>query len=209
MKLELHKKQNSTAVKDLYYRAFPQEERLPFFIIRIFEIFNKVEIIDIIDDSKFVGFMVVLSDENIVFLQYFAVDESLRGKGIGSIALDLLKDRYKHKTIILDIEKPNPCVKNNKQRISRKNFYLKNGYVTEDFIVKNYGVTYEIMSTNGRISLNQYKKLIEKTYGKLLMKNVMHFSVEWYFQNLVGKFKIPICSGVFLYYKSMSNQQLA
>ncbi|MBR1881582.1 MAG: GNAT family N-acetyltransferase, partial [Muribaculaceae bacterium] len=59
---------------------------------------------------------------------YFAVRESLRGKGYGQHILTMLIERYRGQTCVLDMESPDQVCDNRQQRQRRHAFYLRNGF---------------------------------------------------------------------------------
>ena len=76
----------------------------------------------ILDGNEFWGIMLYFETEQFVYLEHFAVLENKRGNGIGSTALNLLKQ--KGKTVILEIEEPIDDL-----TIRRLNFYKRNGFI--------------------------------------------------------------------------------
>ena len=76
--------------KELYFSAFPQEERVPFDFLA-----NKVQLgnsnlYTLYDNNLFVGILVLVYHSDMVFLWYLAVDKNLQGKGYGTKILNLV-----------------------------------------------------------------------------------------------------------------------
>jgi GNAT superfamily N-acetyltransferase len=76
----------------------------------------------ILQNDQFIGIMLYWETENFIFLEHFSTLEHLRGKGYGSSALSLLKQ--KGKPVLLEIEPP---ISRLTQR--RYQFYCRNGFI--------------------------------------------------------------------------------
>ena len=125
-------------IKNLYLKAFPENERIPF---------NQIENMPIsiwaFEEKDFLGFAMTLSHETLTHILFFAIKEEKRNQGIGSQCLKEIKKLYPKQSILVDIEKPNT-----KLRIRRKNFYLRNqfkessihySWENEDYDILVYG----------------------------------------------------------------------
>lgn len=79
------------------------------------------------NESNLLGFISSWEIDKFIFIEHFAVNSSMRGKGIGS---EMLKDFIKNSThsIILEVELPN-----NEMSIRRIKFYEKLGFVLNYF----------------------------------------------------------------------------
>ena len=82
----------------------------------------------IYDNDTIVGLFTVRKYENIRYLAYFAVSREKRSSGIGSQALQLLKERYYGTQIVTEFEAPDDSCDNNAMRLRRRDFYLRNGF---------------------------------------------------------------------------------
>ena len=71
------------------------------------------------------GLAITVLYQDMVLLDYFAIHRSCRGKNYGSQALQMLKEWYQDRRLILEIELPDENASNRKERIRRKQFYLK------------------------------------------------------------------------------------
>ena len=109
-----------TAFRELYKEAFPKNEQFPFAMLLKGYRKGKVELLSLVDGKRFVGLMVTAEYGNRVLLNYFAVDGTSRGKGYGSSALALLKERIGKKHLFLDIELITADAPNVEQRKKRK-----------------------------------------------------------------------------------------
>ena len=141
--------------KALYYRAFPKNERRSFPEL-VENRFGGTEVFCFYDDETFVGMACLLNAPTITHIIYLAVDESLRGHGYGSKALELLHNSKPDKKIMVDIEVPDERAENAEQRSMRKKFYLRAGYAETPVKYEWRNENYEILSFGGQISEAEY-----------------------------------------------------
>ncbi len=153
-------------VKTLYMSAFPLEERKPFSVILRKQRKNLCEILVIKDGDIPVGFFVNAVVGGAVLVDYFAVDGNARSKGYGSKALDLLKQQYIGKKIVLEIERIDETSQDNDLKTRRKNFYIKNGFCETGMYTKLVGVDMEILSFGGTIGYDEFIKIYDKFMGR-------------------------------------------
>lgn len=141
--------------KTLYYRAFPKNERRSFPEL-VENRFGGTEVFCFYDCETFVGIACLLNTTAISHIIYLAVDESLRGNGYGSKALELLHQSKYGKKIMVDIEVPDEQAENAEQRRIRKKFYLRAGYEETPVKYEWRQESYEILSFGGQISEAEY-----------------------------------------------------
>ena len=146
--------------KALYYRAFPKNERRSFPEL-VENRLGSTEVFCFYDGDTFVGMACLLNSPTISHIIYLAVDESLRGHGYGSRALELLHDSKRGKKIMVDIETPDEQAENAQQRQMRKRFYLKAGYAETPVKYEWRHENYEILSFGGQISKAEYDEFWE------------------------------------------------
>ena len=141
--------------KALYYRAFPKNERRSFPEL-VENRLGGTEFFCFDDGETFVGIACLLNTPTISHIIYLAVDESLRGNGYGSKALELLHQSKSGKKIMVDIEIPDEKAENAEQRRMRKKFYLRAGYEETQVKYEWRNENYEILSFGGQISEAEY-----------------------------------------------------
>ena len=117
-------------IKALYNRAFPENERRPFDDIMA-SLNNRLKLNVFYADGAFVGFAFLLNCGDISHIIYFAVEEEMRGQGMGR-----------------DI----PGAPNAMQRCHRTHFYLRSGYQETQVKYEWRGEQYEILSNGGDVS---------------------------------------------------------
>ena len=168
-------KQCSKDLKKLYKRAFPIEERAPYWLLKALAIKDSVKFYGIYNEKKFVGLVYNVYYKDIVFIFYLAIDETLRGQGYGTKILDSIKNKHENYRIILNIEEIDENSNNYKQRIKRKEFYIKNGFYDLNYKIKELGVTYEMLcynKANKKVTKEEYMQLMNNYLGSILLKCV-------------------------------------
>ncbi len=163
-------------VKRLYETAFPIEQRVPFWSLKLRSNMNGMEIVAYYDEDIFCGFACLLATEDAVYLYYIAVADGQRGKGYGTKLLDDLKQRYPGKTIALDIEARDPRANDNEKRSARRAFYLNNGFTPSGCGFKDGGL-FEIMVFGEKLAEPKaYAALIDRLAFGLTHTNVRPMS---------------------------------
>lgn len=163
-------KRYSKKVEKLYNEAFPKEERIPIWLLKLLAKKNKAKFYSIYDKEKFVGLIYNIYYKDIVFIFYLAIDEELRGKGYGKKVLEYIKKEYSNLRIILSIEQIEKNSNNYEQRTKRKKFYTKNGFEDANYTIEERNVKYEMLYYNENVSLQEFKELMKNYFGKRLYK---------------------------------------
>lgn len=157
--------------KYLYKKAFPIAERKPFSRIAKQRNVNITEVLAITKDNKYKGLIITLLYKDIVLLDYFAILDKFRGEGLGTETLKVFKERYPNKRLILEIEIPEENAPNNMQRLSRKNFYLRNGLKETDISNINAdGVKLQTLAFTEPITYDEYMEMCAVSLGKKVAK---------------------------------------
>lgn len=147
--------------------AFPKSELRPYKAMK--ERFEKGEFVLYGKqyDTTLEGIILCWETPSCVFLENFAVSEKLRGKGMGSDILTLLKQQYVGKTIVLEVEEPFDEM--SKRRIA---FYERNG-----FILTPYGYMQPPLNED----VNEIPLLL-MSYPSAIEENVFHMIKEELFR---------------------------
>ena len=159
------KPEHKKLLKSLYLSAFPVSERKPFHLMQIWEKAGKMEILELCDKDMFCGLVVTALCGDLVLIDYLAIVPELRGQGIGTKAIELIRRRYTDKRIFLEIESTLEESDGMEQKLSRKKFYLNNGLTECGFCVKLFGVNMEILSFNENITFDEYLHLYDYLAG--------------------------------------------
>ena len=75
------------SIKQLYMRAFPDEERAPFLMLVLKAKKKGVDFWSISCDGKWAGLLYIVNHRDLSYIFYLAVSEECRGRGIGSACL--------------------------------------------------------------------------------------------------------------------------
>ena len=157
--------QDHDRIKQLYYEAFPSDERAPYWLLKRRAKQSKADFFRLADSDVMVDMAYVVTYSDMAYLFYFAVDKSLRGKHYGTRALRAIMEYYKGKRLFLALENWNEQCNNREQRIKRHDFYLKCGLEDLPYKLKEAKVTYSIMGVGGKVEPDEYKRLIGNYLG--------------------------------------------
>ena len=159
-------------IKELYLKAFPKEERKPFSLIVEKQAEGGADMFSIEENGQFAGLAIPAYNDDIVLLVFFAISDTMRGKGCGSKALKLIMDKYRGKRFILEIEDTNAPAPNSDQRIRRKNFYIKNGLINTGLMADVMGVEMEVLGNTNSITFDEYWNVYNKAFGSEISKQI-------------------------------------
>ena len=149
-------------IKKLYQTAFPKEELLPWWLVRLLTIQKCVDLTGYYQEETFAGFTFTATAGNILFVLFFAVEDHRRGEGLGSAILQYLKDSNSGKTIVLNVEPVDERAENNDQRIRRMAFYKKNGVYDTGYNIREVGVVFRGLATAPELDTAAYGKVFRK-----------------------------------------------
>lgn len=149
-------------IKRLYHTAFPKEELLPWWIVRLLTVQKCVQLTGYYKESTFAGFTFTAETEDILFVLFFAVEDKKRGQGLGSEILQYLKDSNSGKTIVLNVEPLDEKAENNDQRIRRMAFYKKNGFYDTGYNIREVGGVFRVLATAPELDTAAYGKVFRK-----------------------------------------------
>lgn len=133
----------------LYVSSFPEEERREFHELAEMPGLPECSVCLILtSERKIAGFCIFWDFVSFVFLEHLAIENDLRGLGIGEGVLSVLREKYN--TILLETELPEAEIS---QR--RVKFYQRNGFrmLQRKYIQPSYGknkpeVELQLMSTS-------------------------------------------------------------
>ena len=111
-----------------YIKIFPEEEQREWKNIKKTYEQGIEKFYIIVEEENIVGFIILEENKtyNSYYIDYFAILEKYRNKGIGTEAIKcLLKDIIKDNLLCIEIEKP---VETNIDTIRRKQFYIRTGF---------------------------------------------------------------------------------
>ena len=149
----------------LYRRAFPRSERKPFNMILSMRRRGKTDVWVFQQDGRFAGFASTINDDRLILLDYLAITESMRGRGIGSSALQALKDSYTGKGIFVEIESAFEDTDDRAERLRRKHFYMKNDMLPSRVMAGVFGVKMELLCWNCSVDFCRYHAFYRDNYS--------------------------------------------
>lgn len=130
--IEIKDLNNCEEVKKLYEDSFPKEEKINF--SNFFSgVFKNFKLYALYKNKTLLGMFHFNNTQNFVHLNYLAISKDYQSNGYGSAIISWLKKEFKGKTIVVDIEEIDCSAPNNSNRIKRKNFYKKNGFVCGEY----------------------------------------------------------------------------
>lgn len=109
--------------------AFPQNEQIPMWLLRVLAFRKNVNFRVFYDDDQFCGVLYTAEDNKYIFVFYLAVNDRIRSKGYGTKILDWLKQNTE-KIIVLNVEAINPSAENALQREKRISFGTYKKHIT-------------------------------------------------------------------------------
>lgn len=134
-------------VKKLFLEAFPGDERFPFLLLALNAVRPCIRFAAFYDEGVFCGFIYAVKTRDMVFILYLAASSSVRSKGIGTRIIEEAKRRNTGCPIALDIETPlDESAPNLEQRLRRKAFYTKNGFVDTGLRLDEKEGFYDVLS---------------------------------------------------------------
>lgn len=149
-------------IKAFMARAFPKDELIPLWIINLLSVMKKYEFKSYYDDDMFVGVLFTIDTKDTLFVFYIAVNDKIQSKGYGSKLLQILFNKYPHKSITLLIETmDDTSATNYEQRVKRLAFYQKNGFIHTGIKAGFKTPFVDILSTDKTYDLTKAKKLMK------------------------------------------------
>ncbi len=148
-------------VESLAKEAFPPEEYLaPSKLIEMSEN-GEVDFLAIYGGEAFIGFTVVSLYKDMCYLFFLAISPEFRSHGYGGRTIRLLDELYPDKQQVVDFEMIDESALNNAQRITRKAFYMRNGYKETGKFISYLGVDYEIMCKQDNFDFEAFKQMMQ------------------------------------------------
>lgn len=165
-------------IRKLYKKAFPRAERKPLSIIKSMQKSRKSDVWFFEKDGRFVGFAATINGDEIILLDYLAVDTARRGMGIGSEILQSLRQQYTGKGVFVEIERVKESADASDHRRKRKQFYITNGMNELGVTAKVFGVEMELMGWDCHLDFDAYQSFYRNYYSEFAAKNLVPISKE-------------------------------
>jgi hypothetical protein len=159
---------NYSNVIDLYKEAFTTVQNIPTWVLSFKLRKGKKGFSAIYDDNIWVGLIYTTKYKDLILIHFLAISESCRSGGYGSKVMDLMKKNYANERIVLNIETLDKQQKNYSQRVKRKAFYLKNGFVSSGYIVKEPSEKLEMLIFGGSICKEEIEAMYRQLFGSII-----------------------------------------
>lgn len=141
IKLEKMEYNDVETVESIYVEAFPENERKPFSIILAHNESGAGSVLKIVLDGKICGFFFTFFFRDLAMVDYFAIHKDYRNRGIGELALRLLRKEYCDRKIFLEIEDPD----SGEMAARRLGFYRRCGFSQVGTYVNLFSVDMELL----------------------------------------------------------------
>lgn len=143
-------------LRALYERSFPANERRS--LEELFTAFGSAhEMLVLMHEGRFAGFVSLLTWQDLTHILYLAIEPELRGMGLGSEALRLIRAHKPSARILADLEDDVPGAPNNDQRLRRMSFYRRGGYAPSEVRYDWRGESYVIYVSGGSLSAHEFE----------------------------------------------------
>ena len=133
---------------------------------------GKMEIRAIAQEDTFLGLAILMVTDTAALLDYFAISQEKRCGGYGGKAVREIQRHFRGKKLILEIEMEAPDAPNAAERKRRKQFYLRNGLKETGLFVNVYHTDFELLTPDGRLSLEEYVALLTAILGKEAVEKI-------------------------------------
>lgn len=149
----------------LYRRSFPRSERKPLSIIRSMHKKGKTDVWLFFRGRRFAGFASTINSDHLILLDYLAVSPACRGQGIGSQALQALRNAYPGRGLFVEIESIYTQTSDLPDRIRRRDFYRKNGMTPLPVLARVFGVEMELLGWDCQMDFTAYHAFYRDQYS--------------------------------------------
>lgn len=158
-------------IRLLYRRAFPRSERKPFKMIRRMHRAGCTDVWLAEQDGRFAGLGITINGSDIILLDYLAVHEKYRDKGVGSAFLQALMGKYADRGFFLEIEAPDRDDPTG-IKARRKAFYLRNGLTDMHVTANLFGVRMELLGRDCTLDFDGYHDFYRDNYSTWAAEHV-------------------------------------
>lgn len=133
-------------------RDFPRAERKPLFAMERLMREGKYDPLGIYEGDELLAYAFLWHDaeQDYVLLDYLAVCEGGRGRGVGTTVLRLLKEHYpQYRGVLVEVEavEKSAFAEDNALRLRRQEFYLRADFCALGHQVKLFTVVYDVLAS--------------------------------------------------------------
>ena len=166
-------------LEKIYTGSVPEEERRPWSDICRPATPGCPRLLAFLADSRIAGLITLWRFPRFAYIEHLAIDNSLRGSGIGSLAIRCVIDEIGSLPLVVEIEPP---VASQPQTVSRHKFYTRLGFSTIDtaYVQPPYApglpsVSLHLMATTVLPSASTARTLHTRVYGRAVSRRADFF----------------------------------
>ena len=157
------------AVKKLFEEAFPENERtmsMDDILTHLDDMpLNLLGIYPEETPDDFAGFFLTIEGETAVYLVYLAICPEKRSGGIGSKAMNAMREYYKDRPLLFSYESIYEESDNAEQRERRRNLYLKLGFLETGWFAKLNGTEFILASSMENFDKDAFIDFLGAIFG--------------------------------------------
>lgn len=156
-------------ITELNYEAFPIEEHTETGFIYDFDN-NAFDLLGIYREEapeNFAGYFLCIKNDKTVYISYFAICPEKRNLGIGTKALEALKEYYSGKQLVLYFESVFEESENIEQRKRRRAFYMRNGFYETGWFITVNSISFEIVSSKEVFDKDSYQQILDLIHSEI------------------------------------------
>ena len=168
-----------------YRRHFPKQERKPYTTIMQLVLRRCYEGYGLFDGDRLCAYALVMKNKGDVLLDYFAVQEDLRGQGIGTEFLNRLCNTFLQRGQVvfaeIEMEEPGDTADRAAEKKARQKFYTDNGWQVTRASLTLFDVDYVIIAkSNCPCGDAQAKERVDDFYRTSIVPPVYKKKVFWH-----------------------------
>lgn len=167
-------------IKDLYHTSiqndFPEAEVKPWYAIDTFYRRGNYVGYGLYESGSLCAyaFLYAVDGSTTPMIDYFAVTGAIRGKGYGSVMINMLAEKFAERGIIIEVE--NPKYAEDEERLTemtrRIAFYERNEFRMTPVETNVFTVEYNVMVTPKSIGDDDARDKIEAVYRSMFPKEI-------------------------------------
>lgn len=159
--IELNDKQFEEFAK-LNYETFGEVEGINSNIILQKCREGKLNCLTFFEQEELVASVVYMSSDKTAYYLFIVVSPGYRNKGLGSKLMQILSQKFAGKQQMVEIETlTEKDADSYEERVSRYNFYKRNGYHMTDCKVIINGLLFDLMCTDGDFMKDEYSAYLD------------------------------------------------
>ena len=172
---EIQSKFERKKINDLYYKSVPPHEKSFVLFFWWKRKRANVSFVNIYDEDKWVGFLFFSFNADLVYVWFFAIDDTIFFEDYASAMFSEIKRLYPNHRIALSIEAENENADNAEKSIKGKLFYKQNGFHETGYFVKRKEDSFEIMLSGETFHIDELysiNKEIGWLIGRLIVRSL-------------------------------------